>query len=59
MKPIWMLHESTEVGLAVVVLSLQVQVSGSEMECRMVYHVIPTGIFDCAVMRAAVRTDPF
>lgn len=59
MKPIWMLHESTEVGLAVVAFSLQVQVSGFEMDCRMVYRAVPAGILDCAVMRAAVRTDPF
>lgn len=26
---------------------------------RVVYRVVPAGILDCAVMRAAVRTDPF
>lgn len=59
MKPLRMLHESTVAGFAVVAFSLQVQVSGSVMGCRMVYRVVPAGILDCAVMRAAVGTDPF
>lgn len=52
-----MLHESTEVGLSIVAFLLQVQVSGSVIDCRMVYRVVPVGIIDCAVMRVAVRTD--
>lgn len=55
MKLFWMLHESTAAGLAVVTVSLHVQMSRPMMDCRVVYRVVSVRILDCAVMRAAVR----